>query len=136
MIQRIQSVYLGSGAAAIVGMLLTGIVSEGRHLTQWVTLTLFVSAAFAATIAIFMYKTRNKQRLVVVAAQVCTVFSAAILYATLYLDGELYVRTAAGFAWSRLIAVTLPLLAYLFFMLARRAIIRDIRLVRSMNRLR
>ena len=136
MIQRIQSIYLGLGAVALAGMLYAGMLLESSPLTQWGTLSLALLAIVAAVGAIFMYRVRQKQRKIVVLAQVLTVFTAAFLYGTLYLDGEFYVRTSAGLEWSRLLLLMLPLCAYVLFLLARRAITGDIELVRSMDRLR
>ncbi len=136
MIQRIQSVYLGLAAVALTGMLSTGVVFGSGPYTLWGTLTSAVLAILAAVGAIFMYSVRHKQRMVVVMAQLCTLLAAVILCGTLYLDDELYVHTHAGLEWDRLLTVTLPLCAYVLLILARRAITRDIKLVRSIDRLR
>jgi hypothetical protein len=61
---------------------------------------------------------------------------AAVLYAGLYLTGDLAVRAAGGINWTKAAMLGLPILAYLLFFLARRGIDHDIELVKSMDRLR
>jgi hypothetical protein len=90
----------------------------------------------AALWAIFLYERRKTQRSVVVGVQVGTVLLAGVLYGGLYLTGELAFRGPAGVDWGKAATLAVPIVAYLFFLLARRGIDHDIELVESMDRLR
>ena len=92
--------------------------------------------ASAALWAVFLYENRTTQRSVVVGVQMGTVVLAGVLYGGLYLTSELTFGGAQGLAWDRIIALALPIVAYVFFYLARRGIDHDIELVKSMDRLR
>ena len=72
--------------------------------------------------------------LAVVATQILTLIFMAVLFGGLFLSRELIFvgAEAAGI----IAIVLLPVLAYVFFLLARRGIDKDIALVRSMDRLR
>jgi hypothetical protein len=52
------------------------------------------------------------------------------------MSGGLNVRQAGGFDISKIVALCLPVVAYLFFYLARRGIDRDIKKVEDMERFR
>lgn len=141
MIQRIQTVYLFLGALAIIALGVFNVpwnsVAASRH--GWFEpslIGLIVVASGTALWAIFLYERRRTQRTVVVAAQVCTVFLAGVLYGGLYLTAELSFGGPQGVVWGRTVVLALPIVAYAFFFLARRGIDRDIELVKSMDRLR
>ena len=141
MIQRIQTVYLVLGAVALLALFLFEGVWQGAAAESqaWFTPTVLITSGLAALVAlaaVFLYKTRPKQRQVIVFAQVLTVLHIVMLYGGLYLADALYVRTAAGVDVNMLIALLLPVVAYILFFLARRAVTKDIELVRSMDRLR
>jgi hypothetical protein len=64
------------------------------------------------------------------------VLLAGVLYGGLYLTSELTFRTGQSVDWARTAMLSLPILAYALFLLARRGITHDIELVESMDRLR
>jgi hypothetical protein len=141
MIQRIQTLYLFLGAVALTGLLFfdslwssTAAASHGWYLPAVIGLS--AVAGIAAVASIFLYERRKMQRKVVVGTQLLTVAMAAVLYAGLYLTGDLAVRAAGGINWTKAAMLGLPILAYLLFFLARRGIDHDIELVKSMDRLR
>lgn len=141
MIQRIQTVYLALGAVALVGLLFSGVLWGGAAATEqgWFTPAVVVLAGVAmavAILAIFLFKDRPKQRKVVILAQLITVVLMVALFGGLYLADALYVRTTQGVDVAMLVTLLLPLIAYLLFLLARRAVTKDIEIVRSVDRLR
>ncbi len=143
MIQRIQSVYLLLGAVALGAMFFFGGVlwrSAPAEAYPWFTPALVVLVALAAVAglgAIFLFADRPRQRAVVVAAQTLTVLAVLVLLGGFFLADALVVTRADGtLVTSRLIAFLLPVVAYVFFFLARRGIESDMALVRSMDRLR
>ena len=140
MIQRIQTVYLVLGAVALGALLFFGVVWQGAATAQsWFTpavvLVDFLAAAVALG-AIFLYKNRPRQRQVIVAAQTLTTVLLIVFCGGLYLADVLYVRTAQGLDVGMLVALLLPIMAYVLFLLARRGVEKDIERVRSMDRLR
>lgn len=142
MIQRIQSVYLLLGVIALGALFFFDSIwgSQAAEMYSWFTpalIGLTVAAGLVGFLAIFLYKNRPRQRLVVVVAQTLTMFLVAALYLGFYLSGELSVSTAGGsFDVGKLFVLFLPVVAYVLYYLARRAIKSDIELVRSMDRLR
>ena len=141
MIQRIQTVFLALGAIALGALLLSNIVWEGAAAQAhgWflpVVVGLGGLAALVAVGAILLYKDRSRQRKLIVLAQGLTIFLLVGLYGGMYLADSLYVRTTQGLDVGMLITLLLPILAYVLFLLARRAVSKDIELVESMDRLR
>jgi hypothetical protein len=141
MIQRIQTVYLFLGALALVSLGVfeypwnsTAASTHGWYVPSLIGLG--VLTAGAALWSIFLYDNRERQRSVVVGVQMGTVLLAAVLYGGLYLTSELGFMGSQGVVWNRAIVLALPILAYVFFLLARRGIKHDIELVKSMDRLR
>ncbi len=140
MIQRIQTIYLVLGAAALVAMLFFDSLWTSRAVETYAwfgpgLLILGGLTAATALAAIFLYKDRKRQRTVVRLVQVGTLLLAAFLYISLYTTSELVVLTERADPVA-FIPILLPILAYLLFYLARRGVERDIELVRSMDRLR
>ena len=139
MIQRIQTVYLVLGAVVLGALLFFGVVWERAAAQGWFTpvVVLFDGLAVAVALgAIFLYKNRPKQRQVIVVAQVLTTVLLIVFCGGLYLADALYVRTAQGLDVGMLVALLLPIVAYVLFLLARRSVEKDIERVRSMDRLR
>ena len=141
MIQRIQTVYLVLGALALLALLLIDPIWSGAAAQSqaWFAPTVLILgglAALVALIAIFLYKDRKRQHKVIILAQGLTVLHLLALYLGLYLSNSLYVRTSSGIDVVMLIALVLPLAAYILFLLARRGVKKDIDLVKSMDRLR
>lgn len=141
MIQRIQTVYLFLGALALAALGAFEVPWGTRAATTYAwfvpsLIGLIVATAGGALWAIFLYETRKRQRTVVVAVQVGTLLLAGVLYGGLFVTAELTVSTGRGIEWGRTTALTLPIVAYALFLLARRGIDHDIELVESMDRLR
>lgn len=141
MIQRIQTVYLVLGALALAAL---GVFDQPWN-TQaaaahaWflpVLIGLIVATGGTALWAVFLYERRKTQRSVVVGVQIGTVLLAGVLYGGLYLTAELAFRGPSGLDWGKTAMLAMPVVAYLFFLLARRGIDHDIELVESMDRLR
>jgi len=141
MIQRIQSVYLLLGAVAL-GILFAfdspwaSTAAAERGWFEPTLIGLIVVTAGTGLGAIFLYTNRQRQRTVVVGAQVLTFVLALVLYGGLYLENELSVRAGGTFLVEKAVVLLLPAAAYVLFWLARRGIDHDIQLVESMDRLR
>ena len=141
MIQRIQSLYLLLGAACLFPAALLEITSLAQvdETLTWYepALTIVGVATMAIALgAIFFYKNRPKQRKLVSAVQVMTIIFIIILVAGLVIADGLAQLTQGGVDAVSIILLALPLLAYVFFWLARRGIQQDIDLVKSIDRLR
>jgi len=134
MIQRIQTVYLLLGALALAAMGLFDVPWSGVAASQfgWFIpslVGLLVLTMGTATGAIFLYegqKQRKRQRVVVIGTQILTLFLAGALYGGLYLAGTLTFTDPTGILWARSATLLLPILGYVFFLLARRNIEGDI----------
>ena len=140
MIQRIQTLYLLLGVGLLIGVLFVDAIWAAGGALAWFPPAVFIVGGLAvvvALIALFLYKQRERQRTLVVAAQVLTVLLMLALYGGLFLADSLYVRSEGG-GWEvgLLVGLLLPIAAYLCFTLARRGITRDIQLLRSVDRLR
>lgn len=141
MIQRIQSLYLLLGALALTAFFFFDGVWESNAATTyaWFEPALLILnglAILGGLAAIFLYATRERQRRVVLGVQMITVLLLVTLYGGLFLTDELNVRTPAGLDVAMVIALLLPIVAYVFYYLARRGIEHDIKLVEDMERFR
>lgn len=130
MIQRIQSVYLGLATLAVLATpVANGVVSPDSW--AWYTpvaAALIILIAAVSFGAIFLYKQRARQKTLVLADQLLLLPLITLLFIGAYYAGVSDVQS--------LLPLGLPVLAYILLYLARRAIIKDIELVRSMDRLR
>ena len=141
MIQRIQSIYLLLGAVALGSLLLFDEIwlGETAAMLPWFAPTLLILGGVVivvALVAIFLYKNRTRQRGAVVAAQWLTVAWMGVFYGGLFYSGQLQSQAGGDPISMSLLGLLVPILAYVFFFLARRGIQKDIALVRSMDRLR
>ena len=142
MIQRIQTVYLILGALAVGGLFLLDPLWSGPTVQRydWFSGTAAALAGLTAAGAlgtVFLYNNRSRQRAVTAGLQVMAALLTGLLFVCFYGAGALGLRGAGGaLDFSRITFLVLPIGAYVFFMLARRAIQSDIDLVRSMDRLR
>ena len=141
MIQRIQTVYLALGALALIALAVLPSIwqSVAADTYGWFAPGTAGAAGAAAGVAIwsiFLYEDRPRQRTVVLSAQLLAVVTLLMVYGGCLMAGTLDVRPTGEMEWGRLTAMVLPVLAYIFFFLARRGIEKDIELVRSMDRLR
>jgi hypothetical protein len=142
MIQRIQTVYLVLGALAAGALFFLDSLWSGAVVQQFgwftpVTAALAGLTAVGALATVFLYNNREAQRSVTAGLQVLAALLTGGVFVGLYGAGALGLRGTGG-TWnvSKIAFLALPIVAYLFFMLARRAIQSDIELVRSMDRLR
>ncbi len=130
MIQRIQSIYLLLAAIAVLALLLfPGLVRPDGW--AWYTPVKVAGAILIAVgclVSIFLYGDRVRQRSLVTVALWLSLALAATLAITAVMAGPI----VPSAAWP----VLLPTVAFVFLFLARRAITKDIELVRSMDRLR
>jgi len=145
MLQRIQTVYLLLGAGCLgifLGMgrawgalfdVTVGLAGQPLRLAVSVLAGVVAAVVLAAT---FLYKSRDLQAKVIGAAMVgdlllalamMAAIGAAALAPDVPVDGGLAVEASVAL---------LPVVAYLFLHLARRAVRRDVELIRSMDRLR
>ncbi len=141
MLQRIQSVYLGLAAIVLLSLLFFDLAWTSPATAEfgWFTPVVLVFAAviaIGAVIAIFLYGDRARQKRVVVALQYATLAFMLLLYGTMYVAGDLHFMREGQTEAGKIAAMAAPVVTYVFLMLARRGIARDIALVRSMDRLR
>lgn len=141
MLQRKQSVYLLLGSLSIVAMLFFDGIWEtpAAETLVWYVPSLIITGivvVLVALVAIFMYRNRSRQQQVVVAVQVLTLIFMVLLFGGLFLTGVTTQIAEGAVEAVTLVGLVLPILAYVFFYLARKGIQSDIDLVRSMDRLR
>lgn len=142
MIRRIQTVYLMLAVAALVALAFNGVTHAGMAdatFRTFVRPAIFAVTGLATVMvmaSILLFKDRIRQRRAIIVAQLTLLTLMVVLYGGLYASGALYVRTTAGVDVGRLIGISMPLVAYVCCLLARRAVTRDIELIRSMDRLR
>lgn len=138
MIQRIQTLYLAAGALllALFVALGDGWASQIAEEQAWLGMTgygLAVLTAVVALVAVALYKNRNLQRQVILAAQWLDLILVVVVLAGLYLSTESSAPTAPVGLY--LVALQ-PVAAYVLLRLARQRVVADIEVVRSMDRLR
>lgn len=140
MIQRIQTIFLLLAVVFLAIAFLFDGVWTGAAAAEYswfvpVTMGVFGLAAAGGVTAIFLYKDRQRQRGFVVLLQYVTLLGLVLLIGANSLVGGWGAMTAnSSFgAWA---SVGAPILAYLMFLMARRGIDRDIKLIKSMDRLR
>jgi hypothetical protein len=97
---------------------------------------MIVGAVGVAIGSIFLYGSRKTQRTVVIAAQGLTALLTATLYGGLFLTGELSVQGEDGVQVSKAAMLSLPVVAYVLMVLARRGIEHDIKIVEDSERMR
>ena len=141
MIQRIQSIYLLLGALVLGSLLLFDEIwlGETAAMLPWFAPALLIGGGVVivvALVAIFLYKNRTRQRGVVVVVQWLTVVWMGVFYGGLFYSGQLQAQAGGDPVAMSLLGLLVPIIAYIFFFLARRGIQKDIALVRSMDRLR
>jgi hypothetical protein len=141
MIQRIQSLYLLLGAIALGTLFFFDSIWQSQAATTqpWFTPSLMALTIASIAVgggAIFLFGARDRQRTVVIGAQMITVLLLVALYGGLFMSDGLNLRAGAGYDIPKIIALLLPVVAYGFFYLARRGIERDIKKVEDMNSFR
>jgi predicted membrane protein len=141
MIQRIQTVYLALAALALGVFALVGFVPDTDVVASpewpgWLAALSRILAGLAAAGAvwsIFRYADRTEQRTLVARLQWLVIASVVAQVIVMYLFPEVLGFEERGLP---ALLVLLPLIGYALLMLARRAVDRDIALVKSMDRLR
>lgn len=140
MLQRIQTVYILLGALAIVFLFFIDAAWSGNATAfGWylpVLLGLAAVILLGAAWSVSLYRRRETQLKVVVAVQVMMLLFLLIFFGGMVLAGDFDILEAGADNVARVLGFLLPILAYVFFFLARRGIQRDIALVKSMERLR
>lgn len=141
MIQRIQTLYLILGTLCLGSLIFLDAVRQAMAaatLTWYVPAVSVIAAvtSIVALVAVFGYKNRARQLKLVASIQILTLILMVVLYGALFLAND-FARLSEGAAdLSLVLILLLPIVAYLFFYLARRGIQRDEDLVKSMDRLR
>jgi polyferredoxin len=139
MIQRIQTLYLLLGALALGALGLfdapwSGVAASRFSWFVPTLIPLLIATAGAAIGAIFLHKDqeqRKAQRKIVIGVQILTLLLAGTLYGGSYWVGTLTFMSPDGIG--RSVVLSLPIIAYGLFFLARRAIESDIERVERMN---
>lgn len=141
MIQRIQSVYLAIAAILILSILFFDLAwsSPAATVYGWFTPVILIFAALIAigiVATIFLFGDRVRQRMFVERLQYVLLAFMVLLYASMYTAGDLHFMRDGGVETGKAVAMMAPVAAYVTMFLARRAISKDIAMVRSMDRLR
>jgi peptidoglycan/LPS O-acetylase OafA/YrhL len=141
MIQRIQSIWLLlAGAAGLLtyklplwrGTLQDGSVREYLGPENLLIFALIVATSLLAFVTIFLFKNRRQQKGL---ALIGALLSIAIIALEVYLVDEFKKGLSlASNTWQ--IGALMPLLMMVFFFLARAGIVKDEKLVKSLDRLR
>ena len=137
MIQRPQTLYLLIGAFLLVLFFaLSGAWVDGVAVAApWLGTVAYALAALSAVVAlvaVFLYKTRERQRTVIGVAMWMVLVLVLVVAVGLFLAQQ----TPIAGAEARYLAALLPLGAYVSLRMARRGVQKDVDLVRSMDRLR
>ena len=136
MVQRIQSVYLVLAALLLAGFLA---LPSTWHLVTgtWtrVGILAFALLAIGCTAwALLLFKNRSRQMRVIEAARIGVMLLVAVFFGHIYFSGTLLRPDLME--PQILICVGIPVVTFVLLFLARRGVARDIRLVRSADRLR
>ncbi|MEM1054131.1 MAG: DUF4293 family protein [Bacteroidota bacterium] len=136
MLQRIQSLYLLlGGALLVVFAVFSDVWSAGiRADMSWlgsVGLGLAGASAAIAFVAVALFKDRSRQRQIILVAQIATLLTVAAAVGGLFLRDPEIAATQGAY----LLALA-PVVAYVLLRLAQRGVDADIKLVKSMDRLR
>ena len=137
MLQRIQTVYLAlGGTAAAVALFLRDpiVTTMSADIGWYAPVRMFVALAVALTavIAVFLYGKRAVQQRVTFFSQLLALVLVVLTALGTYLTWPISMR----FDFIVAVSMVLPAASYILLSLARRAIVRDINLVKSMDRLR
>lgn len=138
MIQRVQTFYLVAGALllALFVALGDGWATAIAVETAWlgtVGYVLAVVTALVALVAVALYKDRQMQRRVILWAMWLDLALVVVVLVGLYLRED--ATTSQAPVGLYLVALQ-PIVAYILLRMARQRVIKDIELVRSMDRIR
>ncbi|MEM1269930.1 MAG: DUF4293 family protein [Bacteroidota bacterium] len=139
MIQRIQTVYLVLASVLLAAFFIIGDPVVVAYEAGWFGPALYATAGIAsliAIIAIFLYNNRKNQRTAILAAQGVSLVLLLALTGGLTLSGSFATITNEGLNLGLIGALAVPVVSYLLLMFARKAVEKDIKLVKSMDRIR
>lgn len=111
-------------------------VSPVSSLLPWLLLVWGGGTAVLGLASIFMYGNRTRQRQLVIITQWMTTIFAAALYSLLVAVDRFAAIFRGEIPLAFMVAVLLPVAAYIMFYMARRGIEHDIEKIRSVDRLR
>ena len=135
MIQRIQTVWLALGTGVCGYGAATAEAAPGE--ATWIdqaSLAAFDLAAVLAVLGIFLYKNRASQRKVILGAQYVVLAGLAVMgYGLSQVLGAVALDAVPVSVW---IIMGLAAAGFVFFRLARRGVEADIKLLKSVDRLR
>lgn len=148
MIQRWQTVFLMIAAAGLSIQLfypllsatpgvIPGFFQDGLLFTREDTIAagLLILTGLLAVIAIFLYKQRDIQKKVIVSS--ILVLLASLAAAGIAFEGETRLATASAEASLRpQLGLFMPVIGILFLFLAHRFVVKDQKIIKSMDRLR
>jgi hypothetical protein len=140
MIQRIQTAYLLLGCTASVAPIALGLTPLSPAAPNWVEplrLLLFGLSAGIGFLSIFLYSNRGRQLVVALGAFIAALVCLVVVLATFVFYAVTLPGIEAAFATRGAVVTTIaPLVSGAFYYAARRGIASDIKLVKSMDRLR
>lgn len=135
MVQRIQSIFLF--LVALVAGVFSNIFNLWKDGTEWMQahdynliLALFISSGILALLTIFFFKNRKRQMLL----NIINIFMNIVLVGLLVY--RLFTLPGDGITSEKGIGLFLPLISILLLWLANRFIIKDEKLVKSVDRIR
>jgi len=140
MIQRVQTVYLLLAVVCLGILFLAEGAWTGPATAEYswfvpVTMGLFGLAAAGGVTAIFLYKGRERQRGFVVLLQYFVIAGLMIKVILNAIMGD-FASVTSDASFEYWVGFGAPVMSYLMFMMARRGIDKDIKLIKSMDRLR
>lgn len=148
MIQRWQTVFLFLAAAGLTIQVFYPLFSAAPgvipgHFQDGVLFTsedsismgLLILSGLIAIIAIFMYKQRDNQKKMIIGSML--VLLACVAAASIAFQGEIRLATASAEASLRpQVGLFMPVIHMVFLFLAYRYVVKDQKIIRSMDRLR
>jgi len=140
MIQRLQTIYLLLAVVVLAILFLadgawTGIAASSYAWYVPLTMGLFGLAAAGGVTSIFLYKDRKRQRGLVVLMQLVVLAGLLIKVVMNSMTGG-FASVSADASFEYWVGFGAPVMSYLMFLMARRGIDKDIKLIKSMDRLR
>lgn len=135
MIQRIQTIYMVLSVILIISFTFTPSFTEGvlfplKWLSFLLTLSLTVSGTLSL-LSIFFYKKRPLQSKLILIAMICLVIALASSIATYISSGIPDFKIFGDY-----VGIILLLIGWISLLLARMGIIKDEKLIKSMDRIR
>ena len=142
MIQRIQTVYLVAGSLILASSYLmsdvwTGAAAQASAWFTPLTLGLYSLSIAGGILAVFLYKTRDRQQTLILLILSTALLGWLAQMAGLFIAGVVPgVHADAGSSALAYGAVAVPLVSAALFHMARKGVQKDIALLKSVDRLR